>query len=80
MVARIGGEEFLVMLPDASAEIAGNIAARVCKMIRHLKIGPDLKEITANIGVSLRYNAAQTHTHLTAQKMSETGRKISLPR
>lgn len=49
-------------------------------MIRHLKIGPDLKEITANIGVSLRYNAAQTHTHLTAQKMSETGRKISLPR
>jgi two-component system cell cycle response regulator len=71
MVARIGGEEFLVVLPDASAEIAGNIAERVSSMIRHLKIGPDLIEITASIGVNLRYNAAQTHAHLTAQELLE---------
>ena len=69
MVARIGGEEFLVVLPDASAEIAGNIAERVCTMIRRLKIGPNLIEITASIDVSLRYNAAQTHVHLTAQEL-----------
>ena len=69
MVARIGGEEFLVVLPDASAEIAGNIAERVCTMIRRLKIGPNLIEITASIDVSLRYNAAQTHVHLTTQEL-----------
>ncbi|MGB1164455.1 MAG: diguanylate cyclase domain-containing protein, partial [Paracoccaceae bacterium] len=34
-----------------------------------LKIGPDLIEITASIGVSLRYNSAQTHAHLTAQEL-----------
>ncbi len=71
MVARFGGEEFLVVLPDASAEIASNIAERVCTMIRRLKSGPDLIKITASIGVSLRYNAARTHAHLTALALLE---------
>ena len=69
LVARFGGEESLVVLPDASAEIAGNIAERVCRMIRRPKIRPDLIQIIASIGVSLRYKAAQTDAHLTAQEL-----------
>ena len=38
-------------------------------MIRRLKIGPNLIEITASIDVSLRYNAAQTHVHLIAKEL-----------
>jgi diguanylate cyclase (GGDEF)-like protein/PAS domain S-box-containing protein len=54
LIVRWGGEEFLLLLPDASGESAGMIAERVRNAVATLQIaqGADVIRITASIGIA----------------------------
>jgi diguanylate cyclase (GGDEF)-like protein len=51
IVGRIGGEEFLILLPNSSAQAASEQAMRLCKKIR--EHGMDLKGNPAHMTVSI---------------------------
>jgi diguanylate cyclase (GGDEF)-like protein/PAS domain S-box-containing protein len=53
-IARIGGDEFAVILPDTSDEQAAVAAAALCEAIRqaHISVGDQEVGVTASIGVS----------------------------
>ena len=51
IVGRIGGEEFLILLPNSSAQAASEQAMRLCKRIR--EHGMDLKGNPAHMTVSI---------------------------
>jgi diguanylate cyclase (GGDEF)-like protein len=51
IVGRIGGEEFLILLPNSSAQAASEQAARLCKHIR--EHGMELKDQPVHVTVSI---------------------------
>ena len=53
-VARIGGDEFLVLLPDADRETAGSILARVRNALREIALTPDVA-VSYSIGACTFY-------------------------
>ena len=57
LVARIGGEEFLVILPDVDVGMVGTIASRLCAVIADepMICGPDGTQVnvTTSVGVTL---------------------------
>lgn len=57
MVARIGGEEFVVVMPDTNMEVAGRVAGRLLHKIAEtpFEISVDLSiPVTISIGVAMR--------------------------
>lgn len=64
MLARIGGEEFLVAIPNSDAFHARAAAERLCKLIAGSPffVGPDRQEVhvTMSVGVSLSDDADAT--------------------
>lgn len=54
IVARIGGEEFALMLPETGAEAAWNVAERLRELVRSnsLKIGSEQLVLTVSLGVA----------------------------
>jgi two-component system cell cycle response regulator len=64
VVARLGGEEFVIVMPDASQEIARRVSDRVLKRVAETGMavtesGNQLN-ITASIGVTCRVGAEDT--------------------
>ena len=60
IVARFGGEEFVVLLPDTSIKDAHNVAQRVCCAIREQDFLDDQRraiKVTVSIGVTSYQNA-----------------------
>lgn len=60
IVARFGGEEFVVLLPDTSIQSAHKVAQRVCNSIREQDFLDDRRRkitITVSIGVTSYQNA-----------------------
>ncbi len=53
LVARLGGEEFLVVLPDTSPEQAERIADRLCKLISTSPVTPYSTEAEIHATVSI---------------------------
>ncbi|WP_376871429.1 diguanylate cyclase [Albirhodobacter sp. R86504] len=60
MVARIGGEEFLVVMPDTSLEIARSVAQRLCDVIHNRPVRIDCDHaqpvklpVSVSIGVAI---------------------------
>jgi diguanylate cyclase (GGDEF)-like protein len=51
LLARYGGDEFVLLLPDTSADAAGIIAGRILAQLRLVRIA-ELTNITASFGVS----------------------------
>ena len=55
LVARLGGEEFLIALPETYPDDAQNIASRLCRVIRHAPFNTTSNgspvSITASIGL-----------------------------
>ena len=64
VVARIGGEEFLVLLPDASDDDARVVAERLRVALRTLDfVGPDV-QVTASFGVAHMQDSDPDAEHL----------------
>src|SRR5512140_3994494 len=56
IACRYGGDEFIIILPDASQEITRERAERLCEHARHLNIqfdGQTLESITLSLGVAV---------------------------
>ena len=55
IIARFGGEEFIILLPDTSEQQALHLADRLQQQIRSLKINIDVNiiTITTSIGISI---------------------------
>ncbi|RVU41854.1 sensor domain-containing diguanylate cyclase [Rheinheimera riviphila] len=65
LLARYGGDEFVLLLPDTSAEAAALIAGRILAQLRLVRIA-DLTQISASFGVS-QYQPGQDYSSLFAQ-------------
>ena len=52
LLARLGGEEFVVILPDTPPDQAQGLAQRLCGLVRNLRIKAAPRQITASIGLS----------------------------
>lgn len=54
IVARMGGEEFLVYLPDVNRDRAGEFATRLCSEVSRLRfvVGDDRLSVSVSIGLS----------------------------
>ena len=54
LIGRFGGDEFLILLPEANAQQAGTVAARILKEIgsMHAAIDGDATGVTASIGIA----------------------------
>jgi two-component system cell cycle response regulator len=63
MIARIGGEEFLIVLPDTDRDAARASADRLCRMVRLTPLpsreGAGAVPVTISIGVTLALPGAQ---------------------
>ena len=68
MVARIGGEEFVVILPDLKARAAQNLAQRLCDRVRKIPIDGTARGITISIGISLMDYGAPIFTYGTTER------------
>ena len=53
VLCRVGGEEFLILLPDVSPEIAEQVAERLRRQVEQLLIEP-VGQITISVGVAHR--------------------------
>lgn len=53
LFGRYGGEEFVVLLPGASEEVALHIATRLCHVVRET-VSPDMPPFSVSIGVATR--------------------------
>ncbi len=75
LAARVGGEEFAVLLPGQDAEHAGQVAERLQAAIRHLAIPHEkatgTRYVTISIGVAMLKAVQTTH-----QLMSDADRAL----
>lgn len=53
LVSRIGGEEFLIVMPDANLESVQDMATRLCGLMRNRPIGVSDKNLTVPITMSV---------------------------
>lgn len=64
LLARFGGDEFVLLLPDTHAETAASIASRILQQLRQVQIA-GVPQMTASFGVSL-YQAGDSYSTLFA--------------
>lgn len=73
LVSRVGGEEFVIMLPESGVEGADLMAQRVQERMAHLDFGPQIGnlKLTASIGISCYVPEAdeQAHVHLLVDQL-----------
>lgn len=71
LACRYGGEEFVVVMPDTSAEIASAVAERLRASIEGtpftLKGSADMLHITASFGIAARTHSVETPEQLMKQ-------------
>ena len=70
IVARTGGEEFSLVLPDTSASGAYQLAVRVCEAIREHRFGDDARGVHLTVSIGVAASDAQlTSTVLDLSEM-----------
>ena len=77
LIARIGGEEFLIVLPGAPLVNARNAARRLCKLIGEtpFEISGGLKSIKATISIGLAIGGAAGSDEKTAHQLLDEADK-----
>ncbi len=74
MIARIGGEEFLVVLPDTTHAEAQIAAERLCRIVKDTPIALDNGTmVPMTISIGLAFSTAQTSTGQTGTGQTGTG-------
>ncbi|WP_172982742.1 diguanylate cyclase domain-containing protein [Roseovarius bejariae] len=63
LVARIGGEEFLIVLPDTPRERAKQVAGRLCKTVRDTPIALTGQKAPAHVTLSIGVSPVHLPTH-----------------
>ncbi len=56
IAARYGGDEFILILPDASREVTAERAERLCEHVQHLHVqyeGQTLEAVSLSVGVAI---------------------------
>jgi len=68
LVARVGGEEFAIVLAGMDAVEASAVAERVCRSVRHagVSVGGELVTTTVSVGVAVRLPAETFEVTLRA--------------
>jgi diguanylate cyclase (GGDEF)-like protein len=66
VLARFGGEEFIVLLPDADAKRAHAVAQRMQRLLREACAG-DLPSCTASFGVAVQTDPEEPLDDLLAR-------------
>lgn len=65
LVARYGGDEFVVVLPEADLAAAKLVAEKLCQIVRENKLLSEGRELN----VTLSIGAAEFHPHETAREL-----------
>jgi two-component system cell cycle response regulator len=82
MLARIGGEEFLIVLPDTPRDRAQTVAQRLCDMVRDTSVPVPGAEaplhITISIGVTIFQNVPGLPTPEVDDLLAEVDRALYL--
>ena len=82
IVARVGGEEFGVLLPNTAVEGAEQVAQRIQNLLRSLAIpheGSPLKRMTLSIGISMIDGTEVTEiaeSHAMAEMFEQADRAL----
>lgn len=73
LVARIGGEEFIIALPDIKERDAKRLADRLCRLVRNITFDMLAGPVTISIGVS-RYDPTSfvTYNHPDILEQADT--------
>ena len=77
IIARLGGEEFIIALQHTDCEKAPQVAARILEKIRQLDCGDkDKYRITASIGISCCDNSDDISRKTTEERMQEADKAL----
>lgn len=73
LIARLGGEEFLIVTPDTNSAQARQTASRLCRIIQRTPItvpGQDIPlHVTVSIGVAMAHGTADTSGDVTVESL-----------
>lgn len=71
LIARVGGEEFLVALPHSTAEQAQTAANRLCRLVnqKHFRVGPQKRPLRVTISVGVAVGCAESTDMICADDM-----------
>jgi len=79
-VARFGGEEFVVLLPETDAEGAAHVASRIVRAVYELQIAHPASlttpHVTVSIGVASSTSSGQNSLHLDAKAMESLANEL----
>ncbi len=77
--ARLGGEEFVILLPDTMGDAAGVAAERIRRSVQGLSCGRDMPAVTVSIGISVWDSfgtAEELRTHLPDMLLRQADKSL----
>lgn len=76
LLARIGGEEFLIVLPDVTQQHADETAARLCGLMRDTPFGCNAKNVSVTMSVGVTLGGAGTPNKSVETLLEEADRAL----
>lgn len=76
LVARIGGEEFLIVVPDADQSVANEIATQLCALVRDTPITLPGQRGSAHVTISIGLAAGTVHYASAQDILSQADRAL----
>jgi two-component system cell cycle response regulator len=78
LVARVGGEEFLVAMPETTLEIARTTAERLCRVVHQnpVRLADGITEIAVTVSIGLAMSGGDLHEPLVERVVDEADRAL----